>query len=402
MSEPVITATGLGKAYRLGSASAGYSRLSETVMNCFRKSRSKAEKESFWALRDLSFEVRQGETIGIIGRNGAGKSTLLKLLSRITQPTAGRLVLNGRVASLLEVGTGFHPELTGRENIYLNGAILGMTRAEIRARFDEIVAFADVDAFLDTPVKRYSSGMSVRLAFAVAAHLEPEILIIDEVLAVGDAQFQKRCLGRIENVVTEGRTVILVSHQMDIVRRLASTVMLLDRGRLVASGATGEVITRYLSDAGRMSAQFTDSTGPAVTSIQIDSEALTLGDLHIQVSFTSPHPISRPEIGLVFYTLGGAPIFGSNTLMHPAPTPLTASRSGSVTFVLRQAHLLTGEYTLSVWLNDGIVPLQHRAHALAFTFQDPQPCASPLDASIVGPCKIQPTWTFSTEASTPS
>lgn len=402
MSEPVITATGLGKAYRLGSASAGYSRLSETVMNCFRKSRSKAGEESFWALRDLSFEVRQGETLGIIGRNGAGKSTLLKLLSRITQPTTGRLVLNGRVASLLEVGTGFHPELTGRENIYLNGAILGMTRAEIRARFDEIVAFADVDAFLDTPVKRYSSGMSVRLAFAVAAHLEPEILIIDEVLAVGDAQFQKRCLGRIENVVTEGRTVILVSHQMDIVRRLASSVMLLDRGRLVASGATGEVITRYLSDAGRMSAQFTDTSGPAVTSIQIDSEALTLGEFHIQVSFTSPRPISRPEIGLVFYTLGGAPIFGSNTLMHPAPTPLTASCSGSVTFVLRQAPLLTGEYTLSVWLNDGIVPLQHRAHALAFTFQDPQPNASPLDASIVGPCKIQPTWTFGTEAPTPS
>jgi hypothetical protein len=178
--------------------------------------------------------------------------------------------------------------------------------------------------------------------------------------------------------------------------------MLLDRGHLVASGSTGEVITRYLSDAGRMSAQFTDTSGPAVTSIQIDSEALTLGELHIQVSFTSPSPISRPEIGLVFYTLGGAPIFGSNTLMHPAPTPLTASCSGSVTFVLRQAPLLTGEYTLSVWLNDGIVPLQHRAHALAFTFQDPQPNASPLDASIVGPCKIQPTWTFGTEASTPS
>jgi lipopolysaccharide transport system ATP-binding protein len=300
------------------------------------------------------------------------------------------------------VGTGFHPELTGRENIYLNGAILGMTRAEIRKRFDEIVAFADVDAFLDTPVKRYSSGMSVRLAFAVAAHLEPEILIIDEVLAVGDAQFQKRCLGRIENVVNEGRTVILVSHQMDIVSRLASNVMLLDQGRLVTSGATGEVISRYLSDAERMSAQFPNTDGPSVNSIKLDSEALIQGEIRITVHFTSPHPISRPEIGIVFYTLGGAPVFGSNTLMHPSPVPLTAVSAGSVTFVLSPAPLLTGEYTLSVWLNDGIAPLQHRAHALAFTFQDPLPTASPLDSSIVGPCKIQPSWSFSTEVSIPS
>jgi lipopolysaccharide transport system ATP-binding protein len=402
MSDSVITATGLGKTYSLGSANARYSRLSETVMNCFKKNRSKVREESFWALRDLSFEVRRGETLGIIGRNGAGKSTLLKLLSRITQPTTGRLVLRGRVASLLEVGTGFHPELTGRENIYLNGAILGMTRAEIRKRFDEIVAFADVDAFLDTPVKRYSSGMSVRLAFAVAAHLEPEILIIDEVLAVGDAQFQKRCLGRIENVVNEGRTVILVSHQMDIVSRLASNVMLLDQGHLVTSGATGEVISRYLSDAERMSAQFPNTDGPSVNSIKLDSEALIQGEIRITVHFTSPHPISRPEIGIVFYTLGGAPVFGSNTLMHPSPVPLTAVSAGSVTFVLSPAPLLTGEYTLSVWLNDGIAPLQHRAHALAFTFQDPLPTASPLDSSIVGPCKIQPSWSFSTEVSIPS
>lgn len=401
MSDSVITVTGLGKNYSLGSANASYSRLSETVMNCFKKDRSKAREQSFWALRDLSFEVRRGETLGIIGRNGAGKSTLLKILSRITQPTTGRLVLRGRVASLLEVGTGFHPELTGRENIYLNGAILGMTRAEIRKRFDEIVAFADVDAFLDTPVKRYSSGMSVRLAFAVAAHLEPEILIIDEVLAVGDAQFQKRCLGRIENVVNEGRTVILVSHQMDIVSRLASNVMLLDQGRLVTSGATSEVISRYLSDAERMSAQFPNTDGPSVNSIMLDSDALIQGEIRITVHFTSPHPISRPEIGIVFYTLGGAPVFGSNTLMHPAPVPLTAVSAGRVSFVLSPAPLLTGEYTLSVWLNDGIAPLQHRSHALAFTFQDPLPTANPLDSSIVGPCKIQPSWSFSTEVYTP-
>ena len=191
--------------------------------------------EEFWALKDVSFEVKRGEVLGIIGRNGAGKSTLLKILSRITEPTEGRVTLRGRVASLLEVGTGFHPELTGRENIYLNGAILGMTRAEIRRKFDEIVAFAEVEKFLDTPVKRYSSGMYVRLAFAVAAHLEPEILVVDEVLAVGDAEFQKKCLGKMNSVATvEGRTVLFVSHNMAVVQHLCERVILLKNGVLLA------------------------------------------------------------------------------------------------------------------------------------------------------------------------
>ncbi len=189
--------------------------------------RDPASKEDFWALRNVSFEVRRGEVVGIIGRNGAGKSTLLKILSRITDPTEGRVKLRGRVASLLEVGTGFHPELTGRENIYLNGAILGMSRAEIRAKFDEIVSFAEVEKFLDTPVKRYSSGMYVRLAFAVAAHLEPEILLVDEVLAVGDAAFQKKCLGKMEEVSRGGRTILFVSHQMAAVQNLCQSGILL-------------------------------------------------------------------------------------------------------------------------------------------------------------------------------
>lgn len=203
--------------------------------------------EEFFALKDVSFEIKQGERVGIIGRNGAGKSTLLKILSRITEPTKGRITLDGRVASLLEVGTGFHPELTGRENIFLNGAVLGMARLEIKRKFDEIVAFSEVEKFLDTPVKRYSSGMYVRLAFAVAAHLEPEILIVDEVLAVGDAQFQKKCLGKMKEVGQEGRTVLFVSHNMGAVRNLCSRAIMLGNGTLVADAEVGTVVDQYLS-----------------------------------------------------------------------------------------------------------------------------------------------------------
>jgi lipopolysaccharide transport system ATP-binding protein len=206
-------------------------------------------REDFWALKDINFDIKQGDRVGIIGRNGAGKSTLLKILSRITEPTTGRVTINGRVASLLEVGTGFHPELTGRENIFLNGAILGMSRAEIRTKFDEIVAFAEVEKFLDTPVKRYSSGMYVRLAFSVAAHLEPEILIVDEVLAVGDSQFQKKCLGKMQDVSNnEGRTVLFVSHNMSTLKSLCSTILYLNQGKVVMQGGVEETINEYLNE----------------------------------------------------------------------------------------------------------------------------------------------------------
>src|SRR5204862_4320603 len=203
--------------------------------------------EECWALKDVSFEVKRGEVLGIIGRNGAGKTTLLKILPRITEPSEGRVTIRGRVASLLEVGTGFHPELTGRENIYLNGAILGMTRAEIRRSFDEIVAFSEVEKFLDTPVKRYSSGMHVRLAFAVAAHLRPEILVVDEVLAVGDAAFQKKCLGKMQDVASGGRTVLFVSHNMAAITRLCSRAILLREGRAVADGRVDTVVSEYIA-----------------------------------------------------------------------------------------------------------------------------------------------------------
>jgi lipopolysaccharide transport system ATP-binding protein len=208
---------------------------------------SGSSAEDFWALRDVCFDIREGEAVGIIGRNGAGKSTLLKILSRITEPTEGRVRIKGRVASLLEVGTGFHPELTGRENIYLNGAILGMSKAEIRRKFDEIVAFAEVEKFLDTPVKHYSSGMYVRLAFSVAAHMEPEILVVDEVLAVGDATFQKKCLGKMDNIAGQGRTVLFVSHQMAVVQRLCRKTAVLAEGRLAFYGDTNQAVQLYLS-----------------------------------------------------------------------------------------------------------------------------------------------------------
>ena len=257
MTLPIISADNLGKKYTIrhkgqsGPATELRDVLKEGAKNLvqiFRGQRSfsNTTREEFWALRDVSFEIERGDVVGVIGRNGAGKSTLLKVLSRITEPTAGEVKMRGRVASLLEVGTGFHPELSGRENIYLNGAILGMSRVEIKRKFDEIVAFAEVEKFLDTPVKRYSSGMYVRLAFAVAAHLEPEILIVDEVLAVGDAQFQKKCLGKMGEVAHGGRTVILVSHQMQVVQAITQKALLLDQGQLVDFGPTPNIVQQYV------------------------------------------------------------------------------------------------------------------------------------------------------------
>ncbi len=258
MSDTVIRVENLGKKYIIGHQKGErYTALRDVIANGaksvgrqllkpFGRNVSDPAVEEFWALKDVSFEVKQGDRVGIIGRNGAGKSTLLKILSRITEPTTGRITIKGRVASLLEVGTGFHPELTGRENIYLNGAILGMSRAEIKKKFDEIVAFAEVEKFLDTPVKHYSSGMYVRLAFAVAAHLEPEILVVDEVLAVGDAQFQQKCLGKMEAVGKEGRTVLFVSHNMAAVENLCQRAIVLYQGKMQYIGSQTEGITHYL------------------------------------------------------------------------------------------------------------------------------------------------------------
>src|SRR6185369_11667035 len=247
MTKPAIEVEHLAKRYQIGGhRELQYKTIRDTLASLVRRGETRSVRETIWALDDVTFSINAGEAIGIIGRNGAGKSTLLKVLSRITEPTRGHARLHGRVGSLLEVGTGFHPELTGRENIFLNGSILGMRKAEIRTRFDEIVEFAEIERFLDTPVKRYSSGMSVRLAFAVAAHLEPEILLVDEVLAVGDASFQRKSLGKMNEVAREGRTVVFVSHNLAIIQALCTRGILLERGRAIADAGVNEAIDAYL------------------------------------------------------------------------------------------------------------------------------------------------------------
>lgn len=248
MSDTAIEVRGIGKRFDIGADQGSAKLLTENLSERVRAFGRRQKFEEYWALRDVSFEVRRGETMGIIGHNGAGKSTLLKILSRITPPTTGEARLRGRVGALLEVGTGFHPELTGRENIFLNGAILSMTRAEIARKFDEIVEFADIGPFVDTPVKRYSSGMQLRLGFSVAAHLEPEILIVDEVLAVGDIAFQEKCLGRMESATREGRTVVFISHNLTAVRGLCDRAIMLSAGRVAAAGGVSEVIDAYVGD----------------------------------------------------------------------------------------------------------------------------------------------------------
>ena len=335
--------------------------LTETLKAPYRRLRSRkanAEANAFWAVRDVSFEIRRGEVVGIIGRNGAGKSTLLKILSRITEPTTGRISLRGRVASLLEVGTGFHPELTGRENIFLNGAVLGMPRSEIRAKFDEIVAFAEVEKFIDTPVKRYSSGMYVRLAFAVAAHLEPEILVVDEVLAVGDAQFQKKCLGKLENVAQHGRTVLFVSHNMAAVRTLCTRAIRMQAGRLVGDTGPEEGIRAYLGEVEEQAAEVswpTPEQAPGDAVLRLKSVSIT-GDEEraANVNISRPFQIeieywvltSAPDVSVsVHFNYAGAVAFVSGNAAV-AQTPGVYKATCSI-----PAHLMNnGVYSVTVFL----------------------------------------------------
>ncbi len=309
-------------------------------------------REEFWALKDIEFEIRQGERVGVIGRNGAGKSTLLKLLSRITDPTTGRIAITGRVASLLEVGTGFHPELTGRENIALNGAILGMRRAEINRRFDAIVAFAEVERFLDTPVKRYSSGMYVRLAFAVAAHLEPEILIVDEVLAVGDAQFQRKCLGKMKELGSEGRTVLFVSHNTSSILQLTDTCILLDQGRLAMRDSSAQCVTRYLQ--GGAAADTTQGirnqrTDFAVLRFVLDREASPLG-FNRPLVFNMELESARPLDG-ISVILGIENSLGARILTARARIDAIATRPKRFDLRLEGHSLAPGSYfaSLTIW-----------------------------------------------------
>lgn len=275
---------------------ARYESLAEQLSNIGKKRSNKKSTEEFWALKDINFEVNQGDRVGIIGRNGAGKSTLLKVLSRITEPTTGQIGVKGKIASLLEVGTGFHPELTGRENIYLNGAILGMSRQDINNKFDDIVAFAEVDKFLDTPVKRYSSGMYVRLAFSVAAHLEPEILIVDEVLAVGDAQFQQKCLSKMQEVSSQGRTILFVSHNMAAIQRLCNRALYLETGTVKYSGDIEEAISQYITGHNKLDQNVNLATlkrrSTLKESVKIDSYSLLNSEGEVASSFKLGETIS--------------------------------------------------------------------------------------------------------------
>lgn len=316
MSDTVIRVENLCKKYIIGHQKQerytalrdvladGAKSFGQQMLKPFGKRMPNPDVEEFWALKDVSFEVKRGDRVGIIGRNGAGKSTLLKILSRITEPTTGRISIKGRVASLLEVGTGFHPELTGRENIYLNGAILGMSKAEIKLKFDEIVAFAEVEKFLDTPVKRYSSGMYVRLAFAVAAHLEPEILVVDEVLAVGDAAFQKKCLGKMEEVGREGRTVLFVSHNMQAVSTLTQSCLILSKGQCVYQGLTESGIAEYLREGYSEELVYKDLQSdfePRITRVELGTSEpsnvqLNGEPMEVHFEITTPVPIKGASL----------------------------------------------------------------------------------------------------------
>jgi lipopolysaccharide transport system ATP-binding protein len=399
MSDTAIKIENLSKRYLVGHLSSARDRSSTFRDVIAREARNFARKavdvfrgrqivqgdeiEDFWALRNVSFEVKRGEAIGIIGRNGAGKSTLLKILSRITDPTEGRVTLNGRVASLLEVGTGFHPELTGRENIFLNGAILGMTRPEIRKKFDDIVAFAEVERFLDTPVKRYSSGMYVRLAFAVAAHLEPEILIVDEVLAVGDAEFQKKCLGKMGDVSRQGRTVLFVSHNLDAIRNLCGNAVVLEGGKLVFRGTAEDAVDQYLSSGVNLSGEvtFPPSTDKLAffrkvqvlnhsgeTSASIDVRR----GFSLEFTYEVREPIKNLEVAFRVLMNDGRPVFTS-MISETLPEILGQSQQGvrKATATIPGNFLFPGSYFITIALHESAGRIFDRQDAtLKITVED--------------------------------
>ncbi len=376
MSDIAIRVQGLSKQYRIGNRTTHYNTLRESLVSAatspirrLRRSKNGSNgPETIWALRDVSFEVQRGEVVGIIGRNGTGKSTLLKILSRITKPTSGRAEVYGRVGSLLEVGTGFHPELTGRENIYLNGAILGMRKSEIARKFDEIVAFAEIEKFLDTPVKHYSSGMYVRLAFAVAAHLEPEILLVDEVLAVGDLAFQKKCLGKMGDVAKEGRTVLFVSHNMQAVRSLCGRGLLLSKGQLASIGPTAEIVATYHEHLWQ--AEVNASAEIRNHKVRRGSGAVRFTGVHVRncrgeelrefamgesvVFWISYEAFADVPNLSVFIGLKAGPtnVFVTSSRHQIASTTLPLGHSGSFGVEFTNPVLRPGEYRIYLWLGN--------------------------------------------------
>jgi len=406
MKDTVISVEGIGKLYRLG-ARERYRTLRDTIVDTFarpfrRLSRGPAPDdpaEQFWALRNISFEVKQGEVIGVIGRNGAGKSTLLKILSRITEPTEGHATIHGRIASLLEVGTGFHPELTGRENIFLNGAILGMKRAEIRRKFDEIVAFAEVEKFIDTPVKRYSSGMYVRLAFAVAAHLEPEILVVDEVLAVGDHQFQSKCLNKMNEVGKAGRTVFFVSHSMTAIQRLCGRVLVLSGGEVQADTDVAKGIGIYLN--AEIPASYSGHASSTRPSITLASVEMCEDDVHLSVAFESPFPLNPPVLGFVIYDPLGNAVFGTNARVERFSRGIESMSSGLIDVMIPASHLRPNQYFISLWLGDQFVDYCSLDKAIQIQV-DGGGARADLPAQVVGNFHLPTRWRFRPESLVPS
>ena len=387
MSVPAISVEAIGKLYQLSHQSARIGTFREALtsmaMAPFRRFQqlrgTAASTEDFWALRDASFDVQTGDVVGIVGPNGAGKSTLLKILSRIVEPTEGRAVLRGRIASLLEVGTGFHPELSGRENIYLNGSILGMKKREIDAKFHDIVAFAEIEKFLDTPVKRYSTGMYVRLAFAVAAHLDPEILIIDEVLAVGDAEFQKRCLGKMKELSTGGgRTVLFVSHNMAAVRSLCSAGILLRGGKVEKQGTADEIVDAYLApheSHGPVTVHFKAPVEARIwmtdVSLLVDGQSSAIAPmgsrLQLSVAFETRTPLKHPRLGFVLQSASGERVLNSNNRFLPSVALDVATKRGVVDCDLGAPPLMPGHYSLSFWLGDDAS--DHHVELESFSFE---------------------------------
>jgi len=370
MSEDIaISVRNAGKAYTLVHNQARHTTLAEAALERIRHPFRRQNKETFWALRDISFDIRQGDVVGIIGRNGAGKSTLLKVLSQITQPTTGEIDLWGRVGSLLEVGTGFHPELTGRENIYLNGHILGMRKKEIDRQFDAIVDFAGVEQFLDTPVKRFSSGMYVRLAFAVAAHLDSEILIVDEVLAVGDTDFQKKCLGKMKDVARSGRTVILVSHNMAAVGNLCNSALVIRNGQLMFQGDTNQAIAFYAQQNASIARTHRDPSEfrpkwarNLIRSATVRNAAgheqgtfLMGSDIRIDMTFQEDAvgPLGAPVMGIVLNHSTMGIVGGVNTRMTAFEPQRGVYHNGTMSCTLKRPPFLPGTYSVDLWLGDG-------------------------------------------------
>ena len=386
MSKDVaISVRGLSKSYTIAHNHEKHSTLAETLLHRVRRPFERPETETFWALRDISFDIKRGDVVGVIGRNGAGKSTLLKILSQITEPTHGEIDLYGRIGSLLEVGTGFHPELTGRENIYLNGAILGMCKSEITSQFDAIVEFAGVDRFLDTPVKRYSSGMYVRLAFAVAAHLNPEILIVDEVLAVGDAEFQKKCLGKMKDVASGGRTVLFVSHNMAAMKALCNSAILLSMGKVLYEGDVDNAVQEYLATGA--TSEFTPQNGP-LKRVSVRQDGATIV---VEADWEHDTALSLPSLGFVIYDYMGAPVVGANPAIAGVEEMDERMSAGKIYARLTEPRLLDGQYQLSVWFGDSKVDIVEFQKCISFEVRG---MAGPrqLPVSIVGP--TSPTCSF--------